>query len=208
LSWRDGQALAKKSVYSQNLSAVLALDKTPYCFSLSKEWLTEDWSPGQGWPGDPGNDRKIWEIRETISGAAPTGLLERRECPREAGWDLSKAERLIVAGFGVGNAEGVKLAAEVAEALSAEWGVSRPVAMNAWAPLERLVGVSGAMAAPGWAACFGASGAAALLSGISGAKRIASINIDPEAPIMAGSDLAIVGDAKAILAELKKLLEG
>ena len=84
--------------------------------------------------------------------------------------------------------------------------MTRPAALSCWAPLEKLIGASGAMAAPKWCLVLGASGAAAFFAGIAKASLVASVNIDPAAPIANRSDLAATGDAKAVLGELAGLL--
>jgi electron transfer flavoprotein alpha subunit len=210
---RDGTLVAQRPAYSQNLTAELRLDKKPYCLSLSKQWSARPWQAGHGNLAEgqardaPGASQKLAgrDTLESLPEAGAAHLLSYKERPLEDGKDLSGAKTLVVAGFGMGDKEGVRLAAELALAMGAQWGVSRPVAMNAWAPLERLIGVSGAMTAPKWAICLGASGAAALLSGLDKAERVAAINIDPQAPIMTRCDLAIVGPAKEIASELLKL---
>jgi electron transfer flavoprotein alpha subunit len=193
--------LAKKSVYSQNLTADFSLNNKPYCLSLAKEWFRRPYWAGRG-QGKPGQDQLL-----SLPAKMPSHLKESQIHPFETTKDLSQAQTLIVAGFGLGGQDGVKAASLLAQAIGAEWGVSRPVAMNAWAPLDRLIGVSGSMTAPNWVLVLGASGAAALLSGLNRAKNIAAINIDPLAPIMSCSDLAVVGEAKEILAELLKLAD-
>jgi electron transfer flavoprotein alpha subunit len=202
--------LAKKYVYSENLLASLALKKKPYCLALSKEWSAK-------------GHEILWQEKFTGSerwlelepdgldpdALGPDGLGPdggRPEEVRASGLDLAKAQALVVSGFGLGDPATLARAIELAQRLSAEWGVSRPVAMNAWAPLERLIGVSGAMTAPKWALCLGASGAAALLSGLSQAQKLIAVNLDPEAPIMSRSDLAVVGQAQEIIEALNKLL--
>ncbi|MDR2300676.1 MAG: FAD-binding protein [Deltaproteobacteria bacterium] len=201
IDFSGARPLAKKAAYSQNLVAALALNNKPYCLALSKDWSSKPHKFGDK-VGAAGKD-----VFATLAMGSFDKNRERSEIPRETSFDLSKAQALVVSGHGLGDKAAVESAAELAQKLSADWGVSRPVAMNAWAPLERLIGVSGAMAAPKWALCLGASGAAALLSGLSQAQKIMAVNLDPEAPIMSRSDLAIAGEAKEIILALKKLLD-
>ena len=60
--------------------------------------------------------------------------------------------------------------------MGATFGVSRPVAMNAWAPMDRLIGVSGTRAAPELCIVVGASGAPAFYWGIEKAAFIVAID--------------------------------
>ena len=66
--------------------------------------------------------------------------------------------------------------------MGAAFGVSRPVVMNAWAPADRLVGVSGARTAPAVCIVVGASGAPALHWGIERAGFIVAVNSDDARP--------------------------
>ncbi|MDR1111416.1 MAG: FAD-binding protein [Deltaproteobacteria bacterium] len=198
---RAGTALvAEKWVYSQNLRARFRLDGRPICLALSKEWAAREGGAGEG-PRGPDE----WLERPR---GLPGHLLDHRERLLATSGDLAGAKALVLAGNGIGDREGVDRAARLAGALGADWGVSRPVAMNAWAPLGRLVGVSGAMASPDWALVLGASGAAAFMAGLDGAGRVVAVNSDPGAPIMGQSDLAVTGDCREILDCLLALLGG
>lgn len=86
-------------------------------------------------------------------------------------------------------------------------GVSRPAAMNAWMPMNHLVGVSGAMASPQICITAGVSGAAAFYAGIEKSKFIAAINTDEHAPIMKNADVVIVEDFKPFITALNQILE-
>ena len=92
--------------------------------------------------------------------------------------------------------------------MGADFGVSRPVAMNAWAPMDRLMGVSGTRAAPALCIVAGASGAPALYWGIEKAGLIVAVNPDERAPIVANSDAALLDDAVAVLEELAEIVAG
>ena len=54
---------------------------------------------------------------------------------------------LIVGGRGLGTRENVQRLKETAHAMGAEFGISRPVALNAWGGMHRLIGVSGTISA-------------------------------------------------------------
>ena len=57
-----------------------------------------------------------------------------REAAGGGGVDLAGAERIVTAGRGVGGPDEVSVAAELAAALDAELGASRPVVDNGWLP--------------------------------------------------------------------------
>ena len=90
--------------------------------------------------------------------------------------------------------------------MGATFGVTRPVAMNAWAPMDRLIGVSGARTAPALCIVAGASGAPAFYWGIEEAGLIIAIDIDEHAPIVSEADLVLLDDAVAVLEELAAIV--
>ena len=79
--------------------------------------------------------------------------------------------------------------------------------MNAWAPMERLIGVSGLMLSPKLCIAAGVSGSAAFSAGIKNSGLIVALNTDPEAPIFRLAQVGVVEDLHVFLAELQKVLE-
>ncbi|MCH7940030.1 MAG: electron transfer flavoprotein subunit alpha/FixB family protein, partial [Candidatus Marinimicrobia bacterium] len=61
----------------------------------------------------------------------------------KAAVDLSRAERIVAVGRGIGDEEKLALVRELAEALGAELGSSRPVVDYGWLSHDRQVGSSG-----------------------------------------------------------------
>ena len=118
--------------------------------------------------------------------AAPFDDVECSSAPPTG--DLEAAKFLVVAGRGAGSRDGVERIAAAAARMGAAFGVTRPVAMNAWAPMDRLVGVSGARTAPAVCIVAGASGAPAFLWGIERAGFIAAVDTDEHAPIVGEAD--------------------
>ena len=96
--------------------------------------------------------------------------------------------------------------AAAARQMGAVFGVSRPVAMNAWAPVDRLVGASGTRAAPEVCIVVGASGAPALHWGIEKAAFIVAINPDEQAPIVRNADAVLLDDGVATIEELAQII--
>jgi electron transfer flavoprotein alpha subunit len=92
--------------------------------------------------------------------------------------------------------------------MGAAFGVTRPVAMNAWAPPDRQIGVSGTRAAPAVCLVAGASGAPAFLWGVERAGFIAAVDTDDRAPILHEADAAIVDDAVAVVEALADIVAG
>ena len=81
--------------------------------------------------------------------------------------------------------------------------------MAGWRPHSDQVGQTGTKIAPEIYIACGISGATQHMAGCKGAKKLLAINSDPEAPIMASADYAVIGDAlevvPAITAELRRV---
>jgi len=134
-------------------------------------------------------------------------VLERVE-ESSGGVSLRDAKVVVGGGRGVGSAEGFAIIEELAGLLGGAVGCSRVVTSAGWRPHADQVGQTGTkISADLYIAC-GISGATQHVAGAKGAKRILAINSDPEAPILAVADYAVIGDlhevVPAISAELRK----
>jgi electron transfer flavoprotein alpha subunit len=124
------------------------------------------------------------------------------------GVSLREAKVVVGGGRGVGSSEGFAIIEELADLLGGAVGCSRVVTSAGWRPHTDQVGQTGTkISADLYVAC-GISGATQHVAGAKGAKRILAINSDPEAPILAVADYAVIGDlheiVPAISAELRK----
>ena len=80
--------------------------------------------------------------------------------------------------------------------------------MSGWRPHTDQVGQTGNKIAPEIYIACGVSGATQHIAGCKGAKRILAVNTDPEAPIMAVADYAVIGDLHEVLpADLRRAAE-
>ena len=134
-------------------------------------------------------------------------VIERVE-ESSTGVSLREAKVVIGGGRGVGSAEGFAVIEELAGLLGGAVGCSRVVTSAGWRPHTDQVGQTGTkISADLYVAC-GISGATQHVAGAKGAKKILAINSDPEAPILAVADYAVIGDlhevVPAISAELRK----
>jgi electron transfer flavoprotein alpha subunit len=125
------------------------------------------------------------------------------------GVSLRDAKVVVSGGRGVGSADNFAIIEELAGLLGAAVGCSRVVTMAGWRPHTDQVGQTGTkISADLYVAC-GISGATQHIAGCKGAKKILAINDDPEAPILATADYAVIGDlheiVPAISAELRKV---
>jgi electron transfer flavoprotein alpha subunit len=103
--------------------------------------------------------------------------------PGGEGIDITKAERLVSVGRGIGGPENLEVAQELAKALGAEIGASRPVCDSGWLPKARQVGKSGMTVKPKLYFAVGISGAPEHLEGMRDSELIVAVNSDANAPI-------------------------
>jgi electron transfer flavoprotein alpha subunit len=122
--------------------------------------------------------------------------------------DLTQAERIVAVGRGIKEQERVALAQQLAAALEAEIGASRPICDAGWLPMDRQIGSSGQTVAPKLYLALGISGAIQHLVGMKGARTIVAINKDREAPIFEVADYGVVGDLFEIVPAVLKELQG
>ncbi|AWR95798.1 FAD-binding protein [Acidianus brierleyi] len=119
---------------------------------------------------------------------------------------LTESDIVIGVGRGIKSPENIKIAEELADVLGGVVGVSKPLADMGWYPKDRQVGQTGNTIRPKLYIALGISGAVQHLVGISGARKIIAINIDPEAPIFNNCDYGVIGDLFEVVPELIKRL--
>jgi electron transfer flavoprotein alpha subunit len=126
--------------------------------------------------------------------------------------DLSQAEAIVAVGRGIKAPENLEMAKQLAEALGAEIGASRPICDNGWLPMDRQIGSSGQTVAPRLYVSLGISGAIQHVVGMKGSLTVVAINKDKEAPIFEVATYGIVGDlfevVPPLIAEIKKVKGG
>jgi electron transfer flavoprotein alpha subunit len=120
--------------------------------------------------------------------------------------DMTGAEFILTIGRGIGEEAKVPQFRELADALGATLGCSRPIADAGWLPKSRQVGQSGKTAS----ACklyiaMGVSGAIQHLAGMKHVSTIVAVNTDAEASIFGVAKYGIVGDIFEIAEELRRL---
>ncbi len=146
------------------------------------------------------------EMLEAADDGSPR-VVERLDKPA-IGVSLRDARVVVSGGRGVGSTEGFAIIEELAGLLGGAVGCSRVVTSAGWRPHADQVGQTGTKIAPDLYIACGISGATQHIAGCKGAKKILAINDDPEAPIMASADYAVIGDlheiVPAISAELRK----
>ena len=120
--------------------------------------------------------------------------------------DLDKAEIVVGVGRGIKKKENLKLIEDLAAALGAEIGASRPVVDNGWLERERQIGSSGQNIAPRLYIACGISGAIQHVVGMKNSSCIVAINADPNAPIFNIAHYGVVGDLFEVVPKLIQAL--
>lgn len=197
LDRNDKGLVGIKKVYSGNLEGSFLFSKKPYCIALAR--------------GLDKTYTKKPEITDSIINLdysnleGNPNLVSYRETLFENEQTLERAPFIIAVGRGAGSRAEIKRLEDVALKIGAELGVSRPVVMNAWAPLNRLLGASGKVVSPEVCLVLAVSGAPPFYYGIEKSKVIIAVNSDQQAPIMKAADVIIVDDYRGIIDALAEL---
>lgn len=112
---------------------------------------------------------------------------------------LDEAEFILSGGNGVTDWQGFHAAAEV---LGATEGASRVAVDDGFMPRDRQVGASGTWVTARVYLAVGISGAIQHLQGIQCCDKVIAINTDSGCDMVKRADLAVIGDAGAILEKL------
>jgi electron transfer flavoprotein alpha subunit len=120
---------------------------------------------------------------------------------------LSEAEIVVSGGRGLKGPGNWGMIEELADALDAAKGCSKPVSDENWRPHHEHVGQTGIKVSPDLYIAIGISGAIQHVAGMSASKYIVVINIDPEAPFYKVADYGIVGDAFQVVPKLIESLK-
>jgi electron transfer flavoprotein alpha subunit len=115
---------------------------------------------------------------------------------------LPEADIVVSGGRGLKGPENWGIIEELAQALGAATGCSKPVSDLHWRPHHEHVGQTGVKVSPNLYIAVGISGAIQHLAGVNSSKCIVVINSDPEAPFFQAADYGIVGDAFQVVPKL------
>jgi electron transfer flavoprotein alpha subunit len=127
---------------------------------------------------------------------------------QQAEVDIKSASKIVSAGRGFAKKEHLALAKDLASALGAALGCSRPLASDlGWMGEGEQIGLTGAYVHPKLYVAVGISGQLQHVAGIKDSKVIVAINNDKQAPIFQFADYGIVGDLYEVLPALTKLLK-
>jgi len=188
----------KKPVYGNNLTAEFVLEYPPYCLSVAKQAC----APAKMIPGE--------SIKKEIFPLHKPGfdwVKEMVMIPDKPDTGLADSDLVLILGQGVKSKETMDVLQGIANTIGAQLGASRPVVMNAWIDMNRLIGASGLIISPKICIAAGVSGTGVFSMGIKCSEFIVAINIDSKAPIFQIADIGIVGDLQDVLCELEKIIK-
>lgn len=191
----NGQVTVRRMMYANHMEAVCGLCRPPYFCSLANGLERAELL-----------DRPFEIKEETFTAEASGHVVSEEIIPDECDHGLEDADVVIAGGRGIGGRSGMELLYRVAQAAGGRAGVSRPAAMNAWAPMDQMIGVSGKLLHPQICIAAGVSGSAAFYAGIEKSKWITAVNRDVKAPIMQMADVAIAEDYAPFMEELEELM--
>lgn len=189
----DGRLIWRRPVFGGKLQADVAAKGTPVLVSIqSGSYSVEDRREGSA-------EVTALEIGTDLE---PDREILGTEAVAGEHVDLSAAERVVAVGRGIGGEDKMPLAHDLAKALNAEVGASRPVIDNGWLPRDCQIGSSGQTIAPKLYLGVGISGAIQHLVGMKGSQVVVAINKDKNAPIFGVADYGIVGDLHEVVPAL------
>ena len=120
---------------------------------------------------------------------------------------LPEADIVVSGGRGMKGPEHWGMLEELATALGAATGCSKPVSDMGWRPHHEHVGQTGIKVSPSLYVAIGISGAIQHLAGVNSSKNILVINLDEEAPFFKSADYGVVGDAFEVVPKLTEAIK-
>jgi len=121
---------------------------------------------------------------------------------------LEEAQTLVCIGRGLNKKEDLPMVENLAKALKAEIGCTRPLSHELqWLSEQREVGLSGKKCKPGLCVELGISGQIQHTVGVRDSKIIVAINKDKTAPIFEMADYGIIGDIYEVVPKLTEKIK-
>ena len=200
MSISDGSIEFTKQTFNAKLLAdVQTSDSGLYLVSFqSASFSSDDLKSGSS---------EIKKIDITIDETQIKNTYEEPFQESAGGVDLTSADIIVSVGRGIGEADNISIAKDLALALGGQLSSSRPVVDAGWLSPDHQVGSSGQSVSPKLYLALGISGAIQHVVGMKGSKNIVAINKDPEAPIFEIANYGIVGDIFEIVPKLIESLK-
>lgn len=133
------------------------------------------------------------------TGERPGWLIEATLLEGPAVADLQSRPLTIICGLGIGSAAACRRARLLAQKLGADFGLTRPAALEGWGQVDEIIGSSGKALSSAVCLVLGASGAGAFMAGLEAADRIIAANIDERALIFKQADTGLLTDASGLV---------
>ncbi len=198
LSIEGGKVRVKRSVYGGKAMATIELKRSPAVV----------WLRSRAFEPVVAASSSVSTVKATrldLSSTTPTRIVERKS--EAAGVArLEDASIIIAGGRGLGGPEPFADLQALAALLGGQVAASRAACDSGWCPPSWQVGQTGKKVAPGFYLAVAIRGASQHLAGITDAKVIAAINIDPDAPIFKHCRFGIVEDYKKVIPLLREKL--
>ncbi len=195
ISVEDGDMIFTKPVYSSNVMSVYSFASAPAMVTLrarSFEPLERIDAPtGEVTPVDVTFNENLLKTK-----------VVKQEFEKVEGIPLSKANKIVAGGRGMGGPEGFEMLSELGKILGAAIGASRPPCDLEWISAKNQVGLTGEIVAPSLYIAVGISGSFQHLAGMADSKVIVAINSDEKANIFKVADYGIVGEYEEIIPAL------
>ena len=200
MSISDGSIEFTKQTFNAKLLAdIQTSDSGLYLVSFqSASFSSDDLKPGSS---------QIKKIDITIDETQIKNTYDEPFQESAGGVDLTSADIIVSVGRGIGEADNISIAKDLALALGGQLSSSRPVVDAGWLSPDHQVGSSGQSVSPKLYLALGISGAIQHVVGMKGSKNIVAINKDPEAPIFEIANYGIVGDIFEIVPKLIESLK-
>jgi electron transfer flavoprotein alpha subunit len=197
----ENKLLAKRTLYGGAAIGTFAVQTRTSICTISLNVLTIE--NGAGKAGK--YDSRLIGLEISLD-QIPKEIVEVK--PIKKTIDLSKTKRIVAMGRGIAKKQDISLVENLAKALDAEIGCSRPIAEELkWLPDERKVGITGITVKPDIYIALGISGQVQHMVGMKESKVIVAINSNKSAPIFQVADYSIVGDLYKVIPELIRKLE-
>lgn len=192
----DGQVIAVRSVYSNNLLTDVVFHAPVQCISVRPRAFPL--------PTPTSAQAAVQPLDFALAADAIPEQITANTRLGDGKVNLTDAAIIVAGGRGVAAdpAKGFALVAELAAVLDAAVGASRAAVDAGYIPYKHQVGQTGKTVKPDLYIAAGISGAIQHLAGMGGSKVIVAINKDANAPIFSRAHYGVVGDLFTLLPAL------
>ena len=193
----DGNFVVKRSIYTGKAFAYTSLNTDKKIIAIKKNAIELS---------ESGGTATVETFSPTLQDADFTVNITSTE-KSEGEILLPEADVVVSGGRGMKGPENWGMIEELADALGAATGCSKPVSDMGWRPHHEHVGQTGIKVSPSLYVAVGISGAIQHLAGVNSSKNILVINQDEEAPFFKSADYGVVGDAFEVVPKLTEAIK-